>query len=92
MLAGLQIARLGGMAEALQVGGRGHREHARVEQLARHQRGRLRMAEAQRQVEAVGDQVAEILATVQLQLEFGMRVDEGAQARAPQSARTVDRY
>jgi hypothetical protein len=54
------------LAVGFDVRRRGHGQHPRIDQLARHERSHRRLAEAQRQVKPVRDQIADGIAHDQL--------------------------
>ena len=82
-----ELGRLRGPAVAREVAGRGHGRDAGLDQLARHQRGGRRRAEAQRDVEALAHQVAELVARDELERELRMPLDEAVDVRRQQQPR-----
>ncbi len=76
-----QFARVGRKAVRGEIAGRGHGQGARLQQLARGGSGRGRLAEAERHVEPVGDQIAHLVAHQQFQPQFRMRREERGQRR-----------
>jgi hypothetical protein len=85
----LQIFRRRRRAVALDVGRRGNGQDTRFHQLARHQRGWLGFAETQGQVEALGHQVAQVVADDHFHLQFGIGPQEGAEARPQHMPRDI---
>ncbi len=75
------------MPMLLQIRRRGHRQNARVEQLARDQRRHRRLAKADCNVETVADHIAQLVARDQFELQIGMFVDETAESRSEHEAR-----
>jgi len=81
-----QFCRLSGPPVPLQVVRCGDGDDAGVEQLARDQRGRRRLAEANRDVEAFGDQVAELVARDQFERQLRVKRQEPRDMRRQQQA------
>src|ERR1700722_11828900 len=65
-------------AVLFEVAGGSNGQHARLEQLARDQAIRGWFAEAHRDVDSIGDKVADVLARDQFQRQFGMLTKKAA--------------
>src|SRR3984957_189962 len=65
-------------AVLFEVAGGSNGQHARLEQLARDQAIHGRFAEAHRDVDSIGDKVADVLARYQFQRQFGMLTEKAA--------------
>ena len=64
-----------------EVGGGGTGQNADLEEATDQERRRLWLAETDRSVKPLGDQVAHLLADREIEMEAGMGVEEGAQPR-----------